>query len=253
MGMPVSKMIQPASRNDAQQTPRLRYAIVVPGGGGKTSLCDRDTRFFDLDELYNLKQTKTTCARINEQLVLREQTKTPIPACIIDDLLRRINHYAGSGDCLLIHTFEVARMSGLKVLAVMIPTKSFHEISIAERGALGRWWSRKNREAIIQECEEHGLEARSYGCWKEFDRIIEESLHGNEKHETGDDWTTERTSNRNGAREGAEKYCVPAKGASGHFSDTDEEYLTEMLASTVGCHFETTSTPRCGTPPDSTL
>lgn len=55
----------------------LKYVVVIPSGGGKTTLSE-DPIFLDIDYFYNLRETQSTYDRIELELQERSISKKPI-------------------------------------------------------------------------------------------------------------------------------------------------------------------------------
>lgn len=197
---------------------QLQYVLVIPAGGGKTTLCS-NPNFLDIDTLYTLQETQSTYDRINSELVLRARLKPLIPSMTIDDLRQRISEYKGTAVCLLVHTIAVAHQSGLMLKGVYIPSEELHEKAIGSRGDTGLWFARRNRLVMLEECLRGDVKGRMYGTWSELWEAIEETkLFG---------------SLENGASRGEE--VTDTQEITGR--PDDESHHMNVLTSAIGCHF----------------
>lgn len=197
---------------------RLRFTVVVPAGGGKSTNTS-DPFFTDIDELYHLKESESTYDRINSKLQHRAKCRERIPEHVSQELRRRIASYQGPSSCLLVHNIAVAQQTGLKLLAVFIPEGSLHETSIESRGDAGKWFARENRQTVLEECRRSSIKAQSYSAWCDFAGALEELRK-----------THDSASNHVANGDGRPVCCLD--------EGQDERHLLNLLTSAVGCPFE---------------
>lgn len=203
----------------------LRYVIAMPCGGGKTTTCD-DEYYLDVDAMYTLSETQTTYDRMNERIQTMAESDSKLPMDVILEHQERLRNYEGDAECLLVHSLDVAKLGGLYLKAVLIPSEELHERSIANRAELSKWIARKNRATLISQCAHHGESFKVYKTWKALEVILDNlrdegimigSLSRKDSHVSTEPLTKPST-------------VTKARG--------DEELLLHLVASGLGCQFE---------------
>ena len=203
----------------------LRYVIAMPCGGGKTTICD-DEYYLDVDAMYTLRETQTTYDRMNGQLQTIARDCAKLPMDVISEHQERLKAYEGSAECLLVHSLDVAKLGGLHLKAVLVPSVELHEQSIASRAELSKWIARKNRASLLSQCTHHGESFKMYDTWAELEATLkdmrgDESLSGSllrkDSHVTSESLTKPPEITR---------------------MNEDEERLLYLVASGLGCEFE---------------
>jgi hypothetical protein len=203
----------------------LRYVIAMPCGGGKTTTCN-DDYYLDVDAMYTLRETQTTYDRMNKSLQNMAKNQTKLPLEVISEHQERLKSYEGDSECLLVHSLDVAKLGGLHLKAVLIPSEELHEQSIADRANLSKRIAKKNRETLISQCAQHGESFKVYKSWAALERILDSlrdegimigSLSRKDSHVSSEPLTKPPT-------------VTKARG--------DEELLLHLVASGLGCQFE---------------
>jgi hypothetical protein len=203
----------------------LRYVIAMPCGGGKTTTCD-DEYYLDVDAMYTLSETQTTYDRMNKHLQTMAESNSKLPMDVISEHQERLRNYEGDAECLLVHSLDVAKLGGLCLKAVLIPSEELHEWSIANRAELSKWIARKNRATLISQCAHHGESFKVYKTWAALEVILDSlrdegimigSLSRKDSHVSTEPLTKPST-------------VMKARG--------DEELLLHLVASGLGCQFE---------------
>ena len=202
----------------------LRYAIAMPCGGGKTTTCS-DEYYLDVDAMYTLHETQTTYDRMNKRLQALAQDRSRIPMDVISEHRERLRSYDGSAECVLIHSLDVAKLGGLHVKAVLVPSEELHEQSIAGRAELSKWIARKNRASLIAQCAHHGESFKMYDSWAALETILKD-MRGEESF-LG-------SLSRKDSHVSSE---LPIKPSEITQARQDEELLLYLVASGLGCRF----------------
>lgn len=202
----------------------LRYVIVMPCGGGKTTTCD-DEYYLDVDAMYTLRETQTTYDRMNNRLQAMTRNRSKLPMDVMSEHQERLKNYEGDAECLLVQSLDVAKFGGLHLKAVLVPSEELHEQSIANRAELSKWIARRNRANLISQCVHHGESFRMYDTWAALEAILkdlrdQESLMGSLSRKDSH-VSTEPTIKPSAV--------IKARG--------DEELLLHLVASGLGCLF----------------
>jgi hypothetical protein len=203
----------------------LRYVIAMPCGGGKTTTCNNEY-YLDVDALYTLHEAQTTYDRMNNRLQAMARGHAKLPMDVISEHQERLKNYEGDAECLLVHSLDVAKLGGLHLKAILIPSEGLHEQSIANRAELSKWIARKNRATLISQCAHYGESFRMYNTWAALEAILkdlkdEESAMGSLSRKDSH-VSTEPTMKPSAV--------MKARG--------DEELLLHLVASGLGCKFE---------------
>lgn len=212
-------------------TTGLRYVIAMPCGGGKTTTCD-DEYYLDIDAMYTLRETQTTYDRMNNRLQTMAKARSKLPMDVISEHQERLKNCEGDAECLLVHSLDVAKLGGLHLKAVLIPSEELHEQSIANRAELSKWIARKNRATLISQCAHYGESFRMYDTWAALEAILkdlrdQDSLMGN--------------LSRKDSHVSSEPTIQPSAAMKAR---GDEELLLHLVASGLGCPFEEDSSDR---------
>lgn len=203
----------------------LRHVIAMPCGGGKTTTCN-DEYYLDVDALYTLNETQTTYDRMNKRLQALAQNCSKLPMDVIFEHRERIKTYEGKAECLLVHSLDVAKLGGLHVEAILVPSEELHEEAIASRAELSKWIARKNRASLILQCAHHGESFKMFNNWEALEVILQ-GLR--------EDWDQSGDVPRRDSHvstEFAVKLSEVTKGRQ------DEGLLLHLVASGLGCTFE---------------
>lgn len=203
----------------------LRYVIAMPCGGGKTTTCN-DGYYLDVDAMYTLNETQTTYDRMNKCLQTMAETHSKLPMDVISEHRERLENYEGDAECLLVHSLDVAKLGGLHLKAVLIPSEELHEQSIASRVELSKWIARTNRANLISQCAQYGQSFKTYDTWAALEVILR-------------DLREEETAMGSLSRKDSHVSNEPAIKPSGVVkARQDEELLLHLVASGLGCTFE---------------
>ena len=203
----------------------LRYVIAMPCGGGKTTTCD-DEYYLDVDAMYTLNETQTTYDRMNNRLQSMAKDNSKLPMDVISEHQERLKNYEGDAECLLVHSLDVAKLGGLYLKAVLIPSEELHERSIANRAELSKWIARENRATLITQCAHHGESFKMYKSWAALEVILD-SLR--------DEGIMIGSLSRKDSHVSTEPLTKPSTVAEAR---GDEELLLHLVASGLGCPFE---------------
>ena len=199
----------------------LKSVIVIPAGGGKTSLASKGTDLLDIDALYHLTETQSTYDRINQQLQHRAKNRDPIPNFVGTELKERISSYSGPCTCLLAHTVAIAEQTGLELLCVYLPEEELHEKAIAARADSGQWFARTNRSVVYRECNKRGNNrTESYAVWAELADSV-------------------KTKSRRAPAMSKLELNILDQNHDGKQNFDDEYFLVEVLCSALGIPFGT--------------
>lgn len=210
-------------------TAGLRYVIAVPCGGGKTTTCS-DPYYLDVDSLYTLRESQTTYDRMNTRLKDLAQTHSQLPSKVLAEHRSRIKNYEGRAQCLLVHSLDVAKLGGLQLKAVLVPSARLHEESISGRAELSKWIARKNRTGLMEQCARLGQAYEEYGSWTKLECLLQDLR--DEDDEGLFLGGMARKDSAVSRPEGDGK-----AGESGRVGE-DEEALLFLVASGLGCRFE---------------
>ena len=203
----------------------LRYVIAMPCGGGKTTTCNNEY-YLDVDALYTLHEAQTTYDRMNNRLQAMARGHAKLPMDVISEHQERLKNYEGDAECLLVHSLDVAKLGGLHLKAVLIPSEKLHEQSIASRAQLSKWIARKNRANLISQCSHYGQSFKTYDTWAALEVILK-------------DLREEETAMGSLSRKDSHVSNEPAnKPSSVVKARQDEELLLHLVASGLGCTFE---------------
>ena len=203
----------------------LRYVIAMPCGGGKTTTCN-DEYYLDIDAMYTLNETQTTYDRMNECLLTMSEARSKLPMDVISEHRERLKNYEGDAECLLVHSLDVAKLGGLHLKAVLLPSEELHEQSITSRAELSKWIARKNRANLISQCAQYGQLFKTYDTWAALETILK-------------DLREEETAMGSLSRKDSHVSNEPAiKPSAVVKARQDEELLLHLVASGLGCTFE---------------
>lgn len=163
---------------------------------------------------------------MNKRLQAMAKDHSKLPMDVISEHHGRLKDYEGDAECLLVHSLDVAKLGGLHLKAVLIPSEELHEQSIADRAELSKWIARKNRATLLLRCAHYGQPFKMYDTWAALEAILkdlrdEESTMGSLSRKDSH-VSTEPTINSSAV--------VKARG--------DEELLLHLVASGLGCQFE---------------
>jgi hypothetical protein len=209
----------------------LRYVIAMPCGGGKTTTCD-DGYYLDIDAMYTLRETQTTYDRMNNRLQTMAKNHSKLPMDVISEHQERLQNYEGNAECLLVHSLDVAKLGGLHLKAILVPSEELHEQSIASRAELSKWIARRNRATLISRCAHYGESFKMYDTWATLEAILKDLRDV--------DSLTESPS-RKDSLFSAEPTIKPSAIIKAR---EDEEFLLHLVASGLGCPFEENSSDR---------
>lgn len=207
----------------------LRYVIAVPCGGGKTTTCS-DPYYLDIDTLYTLEESQTTYDRMNIRLQNLAQTHSKLPNEVLAEHRERIRKYEGRAQCLLVHSLDVARLGGLQLKAVLVPSKRLHEESISGRAELSKWIARRNRVGLIEQCARLGQAYEEYGSWTKLEYLLQDL-----RDEDDEGLFLGGMARKDSA---VSRPDVDGKVEEGSTGREDEEALLFLVASGLGCRFE---------------
>lgn len=204
---------------------QLQYVVVIPAGGGKTTLSQKHEHvFLDVDALYNLRETESTYDRMNAELRRRASIKQPVPVTAAAELRARIQKYAGQACCLLVHSVSVAEASGLKVLSILVPSAELHQSSILDRDNTGRWFARENATCLIEDCQQKSLQLTRYSNWKELADIVAALLRSLPKKKVTEPIVS--------------AVVIETPSSSVQEQERDEALLLSLCSIAVGCKFK---------------
>lgn len=200
----------------------LRYVVVIPAGGGKTTLSQREEQaFLDVDALYNLRETNSTYDRMNAELERRAAVQEPVPISVAAEFRGRIANYKGPACCLLLHSVTLAEVSGLQMLAALIPSPELHKISTADRDTMGKWFAYQNVKCLERKCQQRQSKISRYSNWAELDQIVQNLLAVLPV-----------------ARQRLQRSELDAVVLTREQQDNDEALLLGLCTLAVGCDFE---------------
>jgi len=169
---PVNRVVQ-HKRVPPEMTSSLKFVVVVPAGGGKTTLSqNQGQHFLDIDMLYNLRETESTYERMNVELQRLADIRQPVPTADADELRRRVKEYKGLASCLMIHSLAPAQASGLRLIGVLIPSVELHDNSISDRDAFGRWFAHRNVDCLVKACRRRSVKISTYSSWTEMAEFV---------------------------------------------------------------------------------
>lgn len=204
---------------------QLQYVVVIPAGGGKTTLSQsHENVFLDVDALYNLRETESTYERMNNELQRLASTKQPVPASVAAELRSRIQRYAGPACCLLVHSISVAQASRLTLLSILVPSLELHRSSILDRDDVGRWFARGTATHVIEDGQQKSLQVTRYADWKELADIVAALLRSLPKKKFNEPLVS--------------TVAIGALPPSIQEQDRDEALLLSLCSVAVGCEFE---------------
>ena len=203
----------------------LRYVIAMPCGGGKTTTCD-DGYYLDVDAMYTLHEAQTTYDRMNKRLQSMAKNHSKLPMDVISEHQERLKNYEGNAECLLVHSLDVAKLGGLHLKAVLIPSEELHEQSIASRAELSKWIARKNRATLLLRCAHYGQLFKMYDTWAALEAILKYLR---------DEETAMGSLSRKDSHVSTEPTIKPSAVMKAR---GDEELLLHLVASGLGCPFE---------------
>ena len=203
----------------------LRYVIAMPCGGGKTTTCD-DEYYLDIDAMYALNETQTTYDRMNKRLQTMAEGRSKLPMDVISEHQERLKNYEGDAECLLIHSLDVAKLGGLHLKAVLIPSEELHEQSIANRAELSKWIARRNRANLMSQCDHYGESFKTYDTWTALEAIL---------GDLRDEGILMGSLSRKDSHVSTEPTIKPSAITKVR---KDEELLLHLVASGLGCKFE---------------
>jgi hypothetical protein len=203
----------------------LRYVIAMPCGGGKTTTCN-DDYYLDVDAMYTLRETQTTYDRMNKSLQNMAKNQTKLPLEVISEHQERLKSYEGDSECLLVHSLDVAKLGGLHLKAVLIPSEELHEQSIADRAELSKWIARKNRATLLSRCAHYGQPFKMYDTWAALEAILKDLR---------DEECAMGSLSRKDSHVSTEPTIKPSAAMK---AQGDEELLLHLVASGLGCLFE---------------
>ena len=154
--------------------------FVIPGGGGKTTLCKNYNNFIDIDDFWDangkiesemIKEFKRAQEKNNHEIIQKL-----IKDCMNYKAIKLKNHLNKNNVIILVQSVEQANIifNDKNNIFCFVPDKEFHELTMEKRkdNDFVKEVCRKQREDIINS----GWKYIIYNDFKELDLLIKEAI-----------------------------------------------------------------------------